>query len=212
MHARLGLEPTVGVLALDLDGGGLDAGLLAGALLQQRHLVAALFRPAHVHAQQHLRPILALGAAGAGMDLEIGIEAVGLAGQQRLDFALVAEILQFAQRHLALLDGGLVGFRLAELDQGRRVIELALELAIAADRFLQRRALAHQLLRLGAVAPQRRILGAIVQLGKPALGSIPVKDASAARRETRGWNRPASRVRHALELSRRFAKGGSHAI
>jgi hypothetical protein len=29
MHAGLGLEPAIGVLALDLDGGVLDAGALA---------------------------------------------------------------------------------------------------------------------------------------------------------------------------------------
>ena len=38
-------------------------------------LVVARFRPAHIHAHQHLRPILALGAARAGMDLDIGIVA-----------------------------------------------------------------------------------------------------------------------------------------
>src|SRR5712692_2733548 len=41
-------------------------------------LVAVLLGPARVHAQQHVRPVLALGAAGAGMDLEIAVVAVGL--------------------------------------------------------------------------------------------------------------------------------------
>ncbi len=32
---------------------------------------------------KHLRPVLALGATGTGVDFEIGIELVGLAAQQR---------------------------------------------------------------------------------------------------------------------------------
>ena len=53
---ELGLQPAVGVLALDQQRRRLDAGLLARALLDQGDLVAALLRPAHVHARQHARP------------------------------------------------------------------------------------------------------------------------------------------------------------
>ena len=87
MHAALGLEPAVGVVALDLDGRRLDAGLFALRLLDVVDLEAVLLRPAHIHAQQHAGPVLALGAAGAGMDLEIAVVGVGLAGEQRLEFA-----------------------------------------------------------------------------------------------------------------------------
>ena len=34
------------------------------------------FRPAQIHAQQHLRPILGFGAAGAGVDAEDGGAAI----------------------------------------------------------------------------------------------------------------------------------------
>src|SRR6516164_818736 len=87
VHAVLRLEPAERVLALDLDGRRLDAGLLAGGLLEVIDLVAALLGPARVHAQQHLRPVLALGAAGTGMHLEIAVVAVGLAREQRLELA-----------------------------------------------------------------------------------------------------------------------------
>ena len=56
-------------------------------LLEQLDLVAVLLGPARVHAQQHAGPVLAFGAAGAGMDFEIGVVGVGLAGQQRLELA-----------------------------------------------------------------------------------------------------------------------------
>ncbi len=53
----------------------------------QLHLVAVLLGPAHIHAHQHLGPVLRLGAAGAGVDLDIAVVAVGLAGQQAFDLA-----------------------------------------------------------------------------------------------------------------------------
>ena len=70
VHAGFGLQPAIGVVALDEDGRGLDAGLFAGVLFEQLDLVAVLLGPARVHAQQHRGPVLALGAAGAGVDLD----------------------------------------------------------------------------------------------------------------------------------------------
>src|SRR5262249_37976586 len=71
MHAVLALEPAISIVALHLDGGRLDAGLFAGGLLQVFDLVAVLLGPARVHAQQHIRPVLALSAAGAGVDFQV---------------------------------------------------------------------------------------------------------------------------------------------
>ena len=73
VHARLGLQPAVGVVALDHDRRRLDAGLVAGRLFEHFDVEFAPLAPAHVHAQQHARPVAALGAAGAGMDFDIGI-------------------------------------------------------------------------------------------------------------------------------------------
>src|SRR3546814_13079026 len=51
---------------------GFDARLLARVIVDQFHLVAAPFRPAGVHALQHLGPVLAFGATSARIDLDIG--------------------------------------------------------------------------------------------------------------------------------------------
>ena len=91
-------------------------------------LVAVRLGPAHVHAQQHLRPVLALGAAGAGVDLEIGVVGVGLAREQRLEPALGGvgpSALRSASSASASSPG--VALRLGELDQADGVVELALE-------------------------------------------------------------------------------------
>ena len=68
MHALLGAEEPVGVLARGAERRRLDAGLLPRAGLEQLDLEAAPLGPAHQHAQHHLGPVLGVGAAGAGVD------------------------------------------------------------------------------------------------------------------------------------------------
>src|SRR5262249_42826106 len=84
VHAALGLEPAVAVVAGDLEGRRLDAGLFAAAFLEPLDLAAVALGPAGIETLQHLGPVLGLGAAGAGVDLEIAVVAVGLARQQAL--------------------------------------------------------------------------------------------------------------------------------
>src|SRR6266404_3416935 len=67
MHAGLGLQPAIGVMTADLDGGRFDAGLFTLRLFQVFDLETMLFGPARIHTQQHRGPVLALGAAGAGV-------------------------------------------------------------------------------------------------------------------------------------------------
>ena len=84
----------------------------------QLDLVAVALGPARVHAQQHLGPILALGAAGAGVDFEIGVVGVGLAREQRLRArARAACRLKRAKCGLGFADDGLVALGFGELDQ-----------------------------------------------------------------------------------------------
>ena len=167
MHAGLGLQPAIGVVAGDLDGRRFDAGLFALRLFEILDLEAVLLGPARVHAQQHLRPVLALGAAGAGMDFEIGIELVGLARQQRFQLAPRDLLLQGLQRLLGFGDDAGIVLGLAELDHADIVLELALDLADAGQRILQRGALLHQLLCLLGIVPEIGIFGELVQLGQP---------------------------------------------
>ncbi len=184
VHARLRFQPAIGVVALDENGRRLDARFLAVMALDELDLVAALFGPARVHAEQHLRPVLAFGAAGAGMDLDIGVVGVGLAGEQRLDLGRARLVARGLQRGLGLGDDGVVAFGLAHLDQFEIVVEGGFELAVAADRFLQPRALAHHVLRGGGVVPEVGIFGFGRQFIETAKGGIPVKDASSAARAT----------------------------
>ena len=60
-------------------------GLFAGLVVEHLALEAAALRPLEVHAQQHLGPVLRLGAAGARVDGHDGVGAVVLAAEHLLD-------------------------------------------------------------------------------------------------------------------------------
>ena len=171
-------------MARDLDGGRLDAGLFALRLLEILDLEAVLFGPARVHAQQHLGPVLAFGAAGAGVNLEIGIEAVGFARQQRFEFAARDFLFQVLQRGLGFGDNAAIVLGFAEFDHADIVLEFALDLADAVERILQRGPLLHQLLRLLGIVPEIGGFGELVQFREARGGCFDVKDASSAARLT----------------------------
>ncbi len=183
MHAALGLQPAIGVVAGDLDGRRFDAGFFTLRLFEILDLEAVLFSPARIHAQQHRGPVLALGAAGAGMDFEIGVEAIGLAREQRFQLAARDLLLQRLERILGFRHHALVALGLAEFDHLDIVVEFTRDLADALKRILARGALLHQALGLLGVVPE---LGssASVQLRKSCRGCIDVKDASSAARLT----------------------------
>ncbi len=125
VHPALGAEQTVRVLPCSAEGGGLDARFLAGAGLQQLDREATRFRPAHLHAQHHLRPILRVGATGARVDAHQRVAGVVRAGEQPL-------LLERLQPHLGggdvLLDLALQRLvLLRKLHQALEVLDVALE-------------------------------------------------------------------------------------
>jgi hypothetical protein len=153
------LSQPVGVGTDDLERRRLDAGLLARALLEELDLEAVLLGPAHVKAQQHLRPVLRFRSARPRVDLDIGIVAVGLARQQRLEPALLRGLRRAWRSWLGSATLAASSLRLAELEQGQRVVELAHQPLDRADAALELRLLAQGRLRLGLVGPQRRVGG-----------------------------------------------------
>ena len=188
VNAGFGLQPAIGVVALDQERRALDAGLFAVGDFQELDLVFPALAPAGVHALQHGGPILALGAPGAGMHFHVGVVAVGLARQERLDLAAGSLGLEGADMLLAFLHGRRVALGLAEFDQGDGILEVLLEPLDGGDLVLERRALAHDLLRGLGIVPEVRVFGEGIQFGEAALGIVPVKDASSAVRST-AWFR-----------------------
>ena len=140
--------------------------------------------PARVHARQHLRPVLRLGAAGAGMDFDEAVIAVRLAGEQALDLHPGRAVAQREQGGLGLGDDLAVVLGLAELDELAVVPHLAVEGSPGGQRAVEPRALAHDVPRAFGVVPERRVLDEPVQLRQPGLGAHGVKDASSAAQAT----------------------------
>jgi hypothetical protein len=160
-----------------------------------------LLGPARVHAEQHLGPVLRLGAALARLDLDVGVVGVGLAREEALELALRRLVAQRLERFLGLGDDALVALGLPQLDQPERVVDLALDPAVSLDRPLEFIALAQRLLRGVRVIPQVGILGGRVQLGETPVCVIPVKDASSAGRATSGSRRPLLALQRASRSS-----------
>src|SRR5581483_11340101 len=85
VDARLGAEVAEGVRALHHERGALDPRAFAGLLLEDLRLVPAPLRPAQVHPQQHLGPVLRLETARTGVDLDDRAAGVVLAAEELLE-------------------------------------------------------------------------------------------------------------------------------
>ena len=82
VDAVLPLQEAVGVLALDHNGSGFQAGLIALLIVHNLVGEAVAFRPAGIHPVEHLAPVLGFGAAGTGLEAHHGIVLVIMAGEQ----------------------------------------------------------------------------------------------------------------------------------
>ncbi len=118
-------------------------------------LKSLLLGPAQVHAHQHLRPVLAFRAAGAGVDGDNGVQRIGLAVEHGAGFQLFVERGQSLD--IALQIGEHVFALARQLEISFDVAGAADERLIVGDKVLQALALAHQRLRRGRVVPQCRI-------------------------------------------------------
>ncbi len=142
MHAAFGLQPAIGVGTVDPHRRRFDAGAVAGALLEPFDLVVVVLGPAHIHAQQHLGPVLRFGAASACVDFKIAVIGVGLARQQALDLAPLHLRVQSVEACLGVSDDRGIALGVAEFDQLDRLRDPAFDPAIAVDRPLELGALA----------------------------------------------------------------------
>ncbi len=137
-----------------------------------------LLGPAGVHAQQHAGPVVGLGSAGAGIDLNIGVVAISLARQQGLQLGPGGPFLDRLQLVASLIEAGFVTLLIGHFGQGQGVLQAAFQAAHRVDLTGQPLALAHQRLGLGRIVPQGRILDPGVQFIEVTEGWFPVKDAS----------------------------------
>ncbi len=168
-----------GVFADDGEGGGLDAGLFAVLVVVHLGFEALLLGPAQIHAQQHLGPVLALGAAGAGMHGDDGVERVGLAGEHGAGFELFGEGGESLD--VALEIGEHIFAFARQLEVGFDVAGAADQFLIVGDQRFEALAVAHQRLARGGIRPQRRIGKLGFDCGEFPADAGRVKDTPAGR-------------------------------
>jgi hypothetical protein len=134
------------------------------------------FRPTQVHAQQHFGPVLRLGAARSGLEVDVGIVGIELAGKHAPEFepchALFGSLDiadNFAEQLLVILSTG-------ELEELGVVRQCALERADCFDDIAERGALAPECLRALGRRPDRGVLELAIDLFEPFALDVEVKD------------------------------------
>ena len=153
-------------------------------------LEAAALGPAQVHAQEHLGPVLGLGAAGAGVDGDDGPALVVGAAEEALLLAALELALQIAQPRLELGEelavDGVAGELLAhQLLRRLEVAELAFELGELLETPLQPAVLGRGLRGALLVVPEVGRAHALLEGGDVGFYFGGVKDSSAASSDAR---------------------------
>ena len=86
MHAILALEKAIGIFALYLQSTGLDAGIISIQEVAYHTFISIVLCPTHIHAHEHLRPVLGLCTASSGINLQYCIHGIFLLAQHVLQF------------------------------------------------------------------------------------------------------------------------------
>ena len=175
---RLGQEHPVGVLARHRHRRALEAGLVAGLIVENLTLEPAALGPLEVHAQQHVGPVLRLGAARARVNRDHGIGAVVLAPEQPLRFGRLH--LRFQAREARLEVRGDVLAGAGPLHEHREIGFLLRKRFGQIDVVLQTPPPLQHALCLGLVLPEIGLADAGFELIDLVPGGAGVKDASEA--------------------------------
>ena len=152
------------------------------AHLQQLVLEAVLVAPLEIHAQQHVRPVLPFGTAGAGLDIDITVRVVHLAREHALEFHVVGEPGEALDIGGNAGDGARVVLHLGEFEKLQRVFQARFGFFERLDHILELGALAAQTLGDFGLVPDVAALQLGIDFGQTVLLVSVVKDSPAARR------------------------------
>ena len=145
----------VGKFAGDFEDGALDARFITRLHVDDLILPAATLEPAAVHTQQNARPVAGFRAARAGVDVEITVVPVELAGEETHQFDFIQIFFQsrpgavrFFQKHFIF--GG-------EFRNGKKVIGFPLDRSKGFDHVLAGGKVLHGCLCRFLVIPEIRL-------------------------------------------------------
>ena len=138
---------------------------------------APVLGPAEVHAEQHLGPVLRVGAAGAGVDRDDGVAGVVLAVEERV----LLQALELRPERLELRGDLLLEGRV-ELEQLARVVVLGLQALVALEALRQARVLGRDARCAGLVVPEAGLAHRRLELRHARADSVGVKGNHEPRR------------------------------
>ena len=141
--------------------------------------------PAQVHAQQHLGPVLGFGAAGTGLDVQIGVGGVHLAGEHAAEFQVGDHALQALQVRFHFRDGGFVALFHRQFKQIAGVTDALTGLVQGGDDVFQLRALLAQGLGPLGLVPDVRQGQFALYFDQSFALLVVVKDTPSAHRRAR---------------------------
>ena len=155
-----------------------------------------------IHAEQHLRPVLRVGAAGAGVDLADRVALVVLATEQRAQLEAIELLPDLRHPVGDLTLDGVVALFACELEQRLEIRDALRQTVDELDVDAHARLLRRDLARLFLVVPQLGIGGLRVELFQTL---ARVLDVQVLVRVAHA----ASRARQALRRSRAWRRGFS---
>ncbi len=188
VDAVLGLHVAVGVLPLEPQGRALDPRVVGVGDLEDLGLPPLQLAVAHVHPHQHLGPVLGLGAAGAGVDLEEGRELVLRLGQLEAELPLPRPLRDRGHRRVGVPLHGLAFAE--ELGEDLELLALLPERLVVAQDDVGLLELLQRLLGRRRVVPEIGGSGARLQLGLFLFRAADVKGTPVAPRP--GWPAPSA--------------------
>ena len=165
MHAFFGFQKAIGVVPLDEKARGFDARLVARLEVGGLNGKSVPLRPAPVHAQEHLRPVLRLGAARTRVEREDGVVGVVLAREEHLELECLKPLGDRVQLCADVtLHGGVV-FLDAHLVEGFGVFIFGGKGFVGVDSALESREFLIDFLRRRRVVPKGRLAHFVFELG-----------------------------------------------
>src|SRR5262245_41872283 len=176
MHACFGRHEAIGVIAGDGEGRALDTCFLTGLVVDDVALESAPLCPLEIHTEEHLRPVLRLGAARSRVNRHDGVGAVVLAAQHLLRLGgfnflsqvgeAVRKICQLFSRRRPFVEHDEIVHPTTKRSQQREVI-------------FHTPAALHDFLCFGLIAPEGGIGYGLLDVGELILRAGTLKDASA---------------------------------
>jgi len=180
VYPGFGAQPAIGVFALKLDSCALDSGHFARRHFDQLGVKTVTLAPSKIHPQQHFGPILRLGTARSGLNIEKRVARVHFPGEHTLKLELGKIELDFFEIATNFGHCILIVLIRGKRQQLKRFPQIPLDSVQFMYRILELRALATQVLGALWLLPNCRILQLARYLDETFVFGVVVKDTPSA--------------------------------